>query len=69
MDTLTPECVHCQNRITALERVSIAHSAQLLDHAESLSALERKLDKLTAGNDRIEALLERVLSCVTPGSR
>jgi hypothetical protein len=69
MDTLKPECVHCQGRIAALERVSISHEAKLMLHAESLDELERKLDNLGASNKRIEELLERVLSFVTPNPK
>lgn len=66
MDAIAQECVHCRDRLSALERVATAHEARLIDHAESLSELEKKLDRLGDSNARIELLLERVLSFVTP---
>lgn len=65
-DTIEPDCIHCQNRLSALERVSVEHASKLLVHDQRQDALEKKLDKLGASNERIEILLERVLQFVTP---
>lgn len=66
---LEPDCIHCQNRLSSLERVTVEHASKLLLQDQRQDALERKLDKLGASNERIEVLLERVLAFVTPSSK
>jgi hypothetical protein len=64
-----PECLICKTRLAMLEKASIAHEAELVDHSASLTALKAKLESLSVSNKRIEELLERVLKFVTPSAQ
>jgi hypothetical protein len=55
IDQLSHTCLACQERISALETVSVSQEARLV-------VLEKKLNILTAGNHRIEALVQRLLN-------
>lgn len=68
-EPLHEDCIHCRDRLSALERVTVSHEARLMAQAHAIESLEGKLDRLGASNGRIEALLERVLRLVTPSAR
>lgn len=67
-DAIAPECKHCLDRIIRLERIALDHESRRAQHDAFLSTLDDKIDKVCAGNSRIERILERVLDLITPSA-
>ena len=55
------ECVACQNRLGALERLSVAHAAKLMDHDSELTSLRVSVAEIKASQTRAEEGTARIL--------